>query len=405
MGLAAGLAKGITACTGVEVQLCPDGIFDVRMLKITLQGKLVQLADKSSFSGGTDKLRSAKVKGPLAVILTGRGVLIRKTTQLDKLTAQHLGHLFPNFRFEEFYVQHFRSGAHSFIALVRKDIADPVLKELSKNGTPVLMLSLGPFAVDQVIPQLNNYSGSLIFDGHQVVLDEEGAWQDYSYAAGAAAGFELKLDIEPIDGRYLLAYAAAFQLLLHDRTEPVEVVSAVFKHELLELVSRMKFERLGKMILFSFLSLLLLSFLLLSYYDADNRRLESRAGMQTSLFADRQQMETEIKEKEELVNKLGWNKGLKYAYICDQIGQSVPSAVTLYDLQVNGLSGQEQPGKEKELMKTGQLKIGGQTASVYVLNDWIYSLKQKPWIKTVQLEKYAADEQKGTDVFTLMLSF
>jgi hypothetical protein len=398
-----GMQNGITACSGAELNILPDGTFGIRMVELSLQNKLIHIVSKKEYTATLDNIKITGAQGPVALTLSGKGVLIKKTSRLETVTEQSLRHLFPSFKQEEFYLQHFCSADHSFIAFVRKEIADRVIAAFRKQGAQVLLLSLGPFVADHVIPQLNHYGGSLNFDGHQLTLNEEKAWLDYTYEPGSVSGFALKIDIEPIPEQFLLAYASAFQLLLNDRLELVAIESEELKQGLIELTAELKFKKRGTLILFFFFAVLLLNFLLFSFYNAANQELAGKAGQRSDLFTDRQKLEAEVKEKEAQVKRIGWNHGLRYAYLCDQIGQSIPAALNLTELSMGAIK--EGPGSSQKSKGTGRMKITGQSASVYIIHDWIYTLKQKHWVKAVQLEKYATDEQKGAQVFTLLVDY
>jgi len=399
-----GLQSGITACAGAEVSILQDGGYAVRIAELSLQKKLIQITHKKEYAVSLAQIKTIGLTGPLALTLTGRGVLIKKTAKLETVTEQSLRHLFPNFKMEEFYLQHFVSGENSFIAFVRKEIADPIIAAFKKQGAEVLLFSLGPFVADQIIPQLNQYSGSLNFDGHQVTLNDQKDWLDYQYAAGTGSGFELKIDIEPIEEQFVLAYAGAFQLLLHERLELVSVDDQQIRDQLTELSAKLKFKKNSMIVLIFFFALLLLNFVVFSLYHSANQELAGKVDQRSDVFSDRQKLESEVKEKEAQVKQTGWNHGLQYAYLCDQIGQTVPIAITLNELNINGIK-EVAGSSEKNKSETGSMRITGQSASVYHIHDWMYALKQKPWVKAVQLEKYATDDQKGAQVFTLLLNY
>ena len=400
-----GLNPGFSSCAGAEVHLKQDGSYDVRLLKLSLRKKQIQIDGKKRYSGTAAKITDFMLDEPLAVTLTGKGVLIKKTARLEVASAQTLQHLFPTLKLDEFYVQHFPVETHSFVAIVRREIADAVMAVFKKQGAEVLMLSLGAFAVDQVIPQLNSYGDTLKFDGHHVVLNEAKEWIDYSYTPGTADGFPLKIDIETIPEEFLLAYATAFQLFLHDRLDVVEVEADAIKDRLTGLSAKLKFKQYGMAMVFFFFALLMLNFLLLTGYTSSNEELMSKAGRQSYIFENRAKLEQDVKEKEALVKKLGWNKGYKYSFLCDQIGASMPKDITLDELQINPLVGSGIALVKEAPLELGSMKIKGQTGSVYAINGWIYELKQMSWVKDVELEKYTADDQRETQVFTILLKY
>ena len=69
---------------------------------------------------------------------------------------------------EDFYLQNFVSGDSSFVSLIRQKDANQWIDKLNALGFTTLMLSLGPFPVQQILQQLNLYGEEVVFDGHQI---------------------------------------------------------------------------------------------------------------------------------------------------------------------------------------------------------------------------------------------
>lgn len=399
------LQSTLTKCTGAEVQLLQDGSCTVRFVELLRDKKLIEIVKQQEFSGNLAELIKGRVSGPLAISITGKGVLIKKTKRLAQISEQSLQHLFPQMKLSEFYLQHFVGAEFSFITLIRKEIADHILNAFKDLEVSILMLSLGPFVVDQVIPQLNSYGNTLSFDGHQVLFSEDKLWTEYSYHPEANAPFPIKVDIEVIPEQFLLAYATAFQLMLNAQLDPIAVEDTVIQERLQESTAQLKFQKRGTLVLMSFFVLLLVNFLLLSFYNSENEALSSRAGQKSDVVENRQKLEEELKVKERLVQKLGWNKGYRYAYLSDQIGKTLPPGVRLDELQINPLS-EIRTGLAGDVpQEFASMRIKGQTKNVNAINDWIYILKEKKWVKALQLEKYAVDDQKQTQVFTIHLTY
>ena len=399
------LNPGLKSSAGAEVQLKADGSYSVRLLRLSLEKQMIQIGKKESHEGSSSRMLKTIVSEPLAIVLTGKGVLIKKTARIEVLSEAALQQLFPAMQLTDFYVQHFPSGEHSFVAIIRKEIANTVIAAFKKQGMEVLQMSLGPFVLDQVLPQLNAYEGLLQFDGHQLKLDAQKQWQEYSYVAGLQSEFPIKVDMEQMPEAHLLAYAVAFQLILNDKLSPIEVEDEVISTGLSELKAKLKFQTYGVALLGLFFFLLMLNFLLFSHYNGSNEELLSKAGQQSYVYENRQKLETEVKGKENLVKKLGWNGAYPYAYLCDQIGSSLPKELTLTLLQINPISGTASGMSKEKPLEQRSMKIKGQTSSVYALNNWIYVLKQKTWVKAVALEQYNADQQQETQVFTLLLNY
>jgi Tfp pilus assembly protein PilN len=399
------LNYGLQNCAGAEVNILGDGTFAIRIVELSINRKLIHIDKKKEDVVNLSGFSKINVKKELALSLTGKGILIKKTAMLESLTEQNLRQIFPGFDPSTFYVQHFISGEFSYLSFIRKEIADQVLDAFRKQGTRILMFSLGPFAVDQVIPQLNNYDVRLQFNCHQIILNERKEWLEYQYAIDALAEYQLKVDIEVIPEQYLLAYGTAFQLILNDRLDLIKVGDEQSNAALNESVAERKFKKNGVLLLSAIFALLMINFLLFSYYNSSNLELAGKVGQLSNRSSDRQKLTDDLNEKEQQVKQLGWNHGQNYSFICDQIGKSVPAAISLSELNVNGLKDKYESTEKPTLPETGTVKITGSSANVYVINDWIYALKQQHWVKNVQLEKYATDLQKDAQVFTLTFSY
>jgi len=130
---------------------------------------LLNIDSKSEYSGDLASLLKKLPKDkPVALSLTGKGVLIRKTAKIDEIGRDQLNEVFPNLQADQFYVQNFVSGDLSFVAIIRRDVSDQVLAAFAGEGLNVLLLAAGPFAASAVLRQLNTYGDELCFDGHCV---------------------------------------------------------------------------------------------------------------------------------------------------------------------------------------------------------------------------------------------
>ena len=120
-----------------------DGTFAIRVLDLSLQKNQLQVDRKKEYKLKLEQFGDLPLKGPFALTLTGKGILIKKTARLASITEQQLRQLFPGFTAEEFYAQHFPSGEQSFVAFIRKETADPILEAFRRQGVQVLVFSLG----------------------------------------------------------------------------------------------------------------------------------------------------------------------------------------------------------------------------------------------------------------------
>jgi hypothetical protein len=393
-------SSSLDSCTGAEVKMHADGTVELRLLNLSLHKKLININWKKNQASTLDKF-NANISGPVAITLTGRGILFRKTNRIEELTSAGLQGLFPGLKFSEFYVQNFISGDYSFVALIRKETLNLVLKAFV-NRKHVLVISIGVFLVDHVIPQLNIYNEDLEFDGHSISLKEDQTWIDYKPSTLNESGFVLKVDIETIEEKYLLAYAAAFQLILSQRLEPIQIDVEEVQLNKIDFFAKLLFEKRLTIMILSLFLILLVNFFLFTYYNLENANNTGMASQRSEVFLNQKKVGSEISKKELLVERLGWNNGLSYAFICDQIGLIVPSSVTLTELSVNIPFVKNVSELESG---TKQVKVVGQAPDVYAVNQFIYACKNRKWVKQVKLQKFIADDQQKTQVFSIVIDY
>jgi hypothetical protein len=393
--------SSLDSCTGVEIKMQPDGTVEARFVNLSLDKKLITINWKKAKESALEKV-VADISGPVAITITGRGVLVRKTKRINELTNGALQGLFPGLKFSEFYVQNFVSGDCSFVTLIRRETLSLVLKAFGTNRQNIHMISIGVFVVDHVIPQLNIYNEFLAFDGHSINLDEDKTWKGYNQIVFNDSGFVLKIDIEPIEEQFLLAYATAFQLILNHSLEPVQILVDEIQSNKIEFSAKLLFEKRVTITALILFGTLLLNFLLFTYCDSENKNNEGMVGRQTELSLNRKKVDSEINEKEKLVEKLAWNNGLTYGFICDQIGLIAPNSITLTELSINFYSGKE---VLEQVPGIRRLKVSGRAENVYVVNQFIYACKNRSWVKQVELQKFVADEQEKTQSFTIVIKY
>ena len=401
MGFGFRFNSSLPSCTGIEVKLFQDGSMELRMLSLSVDKKMIHINSKKAKKCTLETLAN-DITAPTALTLTGRGVLMKKTKRIEKLTNVAVQDLFPGLEFSEFYVQNFISGDCSFVSLIRTETLNVILHALGKSRNYIMTISLGAFVIDHIIPQLNVYSQNLRFDGHLINLNSNRTWNEYTPNVTIESSFELKVDIETIEEQYLLAYATAFQLILNDSLDPVQLNLEDVELNKIEFFAKLVFEKRTTITILVFLALLLSNFFLFTYYKLENENNTGIAGQRFELVLGKKKMESEISDKELLVEKLRWNNGLSYAFICDQMGLIAPNSITLKELSVN-IPG----GKDVSKVEPGirQMKVLGQAEDVYGVNQFIYACKNRKWIKQVRLEKFTADEQNSTQVFSIIITY
>lgn len=395
----------IRNCTGLELSIGAGKAVDCRLCAITLEADQLSILSKEGFLCDLALVpQKIKSSGPFAIAITGRGILVKKVPCMDILQPETLHDILPNLKMEEFYIQNFISGEYSFIGMIRRERVDELLKPFNDAGLDVISVCLGPFHSDHILTQLNCYGDEIQFDGH-IIQTNKSNWSSYSYVPGAGATFPLKLGIEAMEEKFILAYAAAFQLLMYEKLLAIEIDHDPIKHSLSEHKEQRIFKFRSKALLGSFLILLLLNFLISGIYNSENKVLMEHMNNNSLSRGSVQLSEKIASQKEALLIRLGWNKGISYSYLCDQIGQTVPPSVRLNRIHVNPPLITASAKRKTDLFETGKIHIEGLSSDLNDINHWILRLKEFSWVRDAVLTSYAPADEDALNKMIIIITY
>jgi hypothetical protein len=345
----------LSTLTGAEIRLGQDGVEAV--LACTLQVSGDRMAIKDQHAGLKNIAHFAKYykPGPLALCLTGKGILTKEIQPVAVTSQQLIGQVLPNANAADFYFQLDQKAGLTLVSIVRRSVADGLIKELTALGFPVVSLSLGTLA------------------------DED-----------AVSGVKPEL---------MSAYYSAFQVLL--KQEIVGVDHAVIKENRLHAFAKAKV--IGIAVVFGcvMLVLLMVNFFMFNHYETEAGRLSlkrNRSGMQVKKF---QQMESDILQKTSLVASAGWAGGYPYAWLTDQLMAGRPAAVAISGLSINPLKIQRATISAAEIYETKKIRISGTCDKAATLNNWLFEIRAKAWVKDCGIMTYELNKESGKGQFTI----
>jgi Tfp pilus assembly protein PilN len=387
---------------GVELVMMADQFYSCRICLVSKNKNSISILNTQLITGNLGAVVEAIPKSyPVALSLSGKGIIHKNIQVADGLDENQLfQNAFPTIEKPAFYVQQFNESQHAAVSIMRKQAVDELLDKLKRTGLKIYMLGFGGLVLHHVLSQLNIYDTSIQVDHHCFALDSERQFLSYTYGDAVKNQFPVKVAQETIDEGQLVAYAAAFQLLLHAQvnmvTANVDSVNDGFANHLVNE----KLKRRGLVFLFAILGLLLCSFLLFTNYNAENERLAAKVGAQAANTDQVDLMKTNIAANEALLKKLNWNTGYNYGFILNEIGGSTPKQLQLQELVMNAYQ-----TEQEKIDRIPSIKISGTTDNLTAVNNWIFVLKEKAWVKSVRLLKYQEDQDAEHYQFNLMISY
>lgn len=385
---------------GLELISLADQLFSCRSVLLSKKGNSVQIISCKNVSGTLSEVIAAQPKDyPVSLTLSGQGI-IHKIQQIGENPSQLFSIAFPSIDRKEFYVQQAIGDHNGLVSIIRKVQANDLLAKLKGAGLHVYMLSLGGIVTMPIWSQLNVYDTKFQFDGHSFMLTETRNFDSYRFDSSFKADFPMKIDQELIPEENIVAYAAAFQLMLQENISPIIADVDELNESFIAFNAQQKIKEVATIFIFGLFALLLVSFLTFVHYNQENETLSGQLGSITATSDQAALAKENIAEHKAVLEELNWNGGYNYGFLLNEIGSSIPKQLKLSSVGVD-----EFKAEKKDNYTFPYLKIIGTTTNLTAVNNWIFVLKEKPWVKSVKLERFEEEPDSEDYQFNLILTY
>lgn len=393
--------SGLSRVLGVELRLLAGEQYSCRCCVLVSKDQHIDMESTKVIEGNIIEVINAIPKSmPMAMVLTGKGI-IHKSASLDgKEEGQQFQTVFAGVNPSDFYVQQVLGSENVTLSIIRKLAVDDLLEKLNAAGVKIFMLGLGGLGMMNLLPQLGVSEDHFDFDGHRLMLDNNGKLKGYQFGEELRTEIELKFGERKIAAEQLVAYTSAFQLLLHDRLELINAAVPQVDERFATYLENGEFKKKGMIGIAVMFMLLLINFLLFSYYNGENERLAMTSSAQRNDADQLATLNMNIAKQELLLKELNWNSGYNYGFLVDEIGKGCPRSARL-----NILSFNDDAKEKKQMEKLPNINIVGVTSNLAAVNNWIFELKGKKWVKEVRLLKYKQTETQGEYEFNLLITY
>lgn len=396
----------INEAAGVSILLKQDGSVAFSACKVSIQNKQLEILAKTPAASEVSQLKKQLPANTfVALNIGGRGVLYKQLDKLDEIHAGNFNQVLPNANFDDFYVQHFISGSQSFVSVIRKTEAQKWIDQLKDAGFQPLMLSLGPFPVQHILPQINLYDNTVIFHGYTVTRNEQKEWTTWAYDAKVSSQFPLKAGLEALDERLLLPYASAFQLAMAGKLESVNIQDGPLEQTFSAVLGDRRFRAQGAFILMVFFVLLLINFGLFSWLNTSDTALSQRVSLSAQSTSDIQKINQDIAEKQALLDTLGWEGETAKSTLIDQLASLLPPQLTISEIAVDPQDVHASRSQRAIAFEQKTIRVTGTSENIIPVNEWIARIKTRPWLKNIRLDNYAYNSELNTGQFTILIHY
>lgn len=396
----------INKAVGVSITLFKNGDHELNICQISVDNKQLNIEKSINSLTSVDELnKHIPTKSHIALNISGKGILQKQIDVISEIDQNNFNQILPNAKFDDFYIQNFISGDQSFVSVIRKSEADKWIDSLNKPGLNTVLLSLGAFPVDNIQAQLNVYDNQVIFNGHNFSRTEQHTWLSYKYYETASSPYPLKIESEPINEKLVVAYANAFQLVLSDKITQIKAHVPVLTTALQNLLDEKKFKVRGFILLISFFILLLINFIVLSYLNNSNTKLNTQASQSAQSINNVQEVDEQVKIKEAILKDLGWDNGINKARLIDQIAALLPTDVSWSTLTINPIDQNASRFQKSLNFIDRRIRVAGTAQKIIPVNEWIARIKTQKWVKSVELESYTYNNELNTGQFVIIINY
>ena len=396
----------VNEAAGISIAISQGGIVTINACCVTVQNNQLNIEKKITGIQSLEELKKdLPAKTIVSLNLSGRGILQKQVDTIAEIDENNLSQILPNANMDDFYIQNFISGSQSFISVIRKVEADKWIDQLKAAGYIPLLLSLGPFPIQNILQQLNIYEGDVIFDGNIISRNDRREWTACTHAPSAYSPFTLKVESEVIDEKLLIAYAASFQLVLANKVTQIKAGVPLLEAEFQKHIADKKLKAQGFLILCILFVLLLINFFLFCWLNSSNAKLTEQVSRSVQSTDDIHKINEQVQQKEALLKTLGWEGNINKSALIDQLAALLPGDITWKETTIDPIDLSSSRSQKAITFFNRKIRIAGNSEKIIPVNEWIARIKVKAWVKNVQLDSYIFNNEINTGQFIVLIDY
>ena len=389
----------VNASVGLFVRLSGSDSFIVDFVELKKEKKLIQVT-RSGNDTPTTALQGKQ--NACYLCIDGPGVIHKKVTrsdnlELSKLVKSSIPQIDPD---ELFYQYTPISSSEGFLSVIRKNLLEEVFRHLSETRLLIQKVSLGPFPINTFLS---------FTEGHTTIttpyhtLNTSSTIESFELNSnGNHESKHYEFIGEYIESELLLPYCCALQHFIPNN-------STLSSHSTLTRAHQREFlffsimKRSIAIVPFILFVILLINFVLFSYYQSENRELTVQNSIKLSETSKINALREELAQKEELISELETKASGPITYYADQLAASLVDGIKLTTLEVYPLDSRAFNLDQSYVFQPGLIKIAGLCTNPQALSGWLNAVNSLAWVETISSPEYSRNEllRKGQFEFTI----
>ncbi len=370
------------------------------LLEVRRKKQELFIGGQHTFSTMEEVPKHVKKDAPLFVVFATQSVLTKVVAANTGQEHEAIVHgSFPNLDFSTFYYQLVPMEETTVVNICKKEHLDLYLNRLMELKLPVTGFALGisPFAA--LLDFLTE--DSMPTSTYRVQLQNRSI-QEVRPIEGSEPAQKTHYDLNGLSlpHTHLLVFASILGML----SKGVEGFNN-FGEELQGLQKEFRNKRhfglLLKSSLIFVLSLLLLNFLVFTYYFQKVETLQNTSALNRDSKSKLVALKRALESKEERVNTLLATTNSKATLYVDQMAMSLPVSMLFTEIQYQPLEKPMRPKKPIQLL-VGTITVRGTASNGNDFSSWVETLESFAWTKSVETQDYDYGN-RGLSNFTLKI--
>lgn len=394
---------GVKEVVGVELDILQDGSYSIRFVELLLNGDLIRTGKSHVSLTKVSQLKNSIDEGvPVVLVVNGKGVIYRQLDLQHETETARLQKVLPNASIADFYLETLNISQFECVAIARKGLIDAVIDEFIKEEINIVDIHIGPLVINSVAGLFSSGNNELVFGLNKVMI-KDGKIISFQKLEESITENDTTVLLRGISikEKLLLSYSIAFGFLLGNEKSGIEAKH--IQHNFNEMVEKLKFKLYGWCILFGFLVILIINFIIHSYYHHENISLGH-------IDADRitttkiESLRKELSKKELQIKESSVGFAYNYSFLSDRIAASVPMSIQLDELTINPLDDRTSKEQKRKIFQNDLVHIKGRCKDIGPLNAWAGILTNLPFVSEVSVTRYRFDEQEQEGMFEISMN-
>jgi hypothetical protein len=340
-----------------------------------------------------------KNKIPLVISIVGKGLIFKKVTlpETDINYEEVLAQALPTIDVNDFSIQVYpQRDCDAYINIFRKEQTDAILKVIRDEKFEIADVFLGYSFITDAVPITSLFDS--IQTNNSIIQFSNNCVEDIKYETIEGNG-NITIEDLSLNKTNMLGFALCFVYLLNNQRyfnlNGLKEFRTIHQQQnKLRVLSR-------AVIGLSFL-LCLINFLCFTYYFEENKKLETELNLYEGKYEKINKLLSSYEKKRHLIEEAGILSDEDFTRSIDKIASTIPEEIILSNWVINPIVSKSE---EDSLMKfsKGIISIKGNCNKSFIVNEWVNVLKSQNFVKNVNLEKFAYNNEGSQPNFELKI--